>query len=176
MINRIFVSVAVALTSAVAATSAQQNPYVGRWNITPVGDSPTGVYWLEVKQDGGKLSGMLLNRGGHPLPLPVIKIENGELIFQPDGGQRGPGPEFHLRAQGDKLNGSVKLGERTVELAGARPPKWGNYDANAPHKFGKPVELFDAKSMDAWDVQNNTRPMKWGIEDGAMTNQPPGAN
>jgi hypothetical protein len=176
MINRIFVSVAVALTCAVAAASAQQNPYLGRWNITPVGDNPTGVYWLEVKQDGGKLSGMLLNRGGHPLPLPVIKIENGELIFQPDGGQRGPGPEFHLRAQGDKLTGSVKLADRTVELAGARPPKWGNYNANGPHKFGKPVELFDGKSMDAWDVANKTRPMKWAIEDGAMTNQPPGAN
>jgi hypothetical protein len=176
MIKRSFVTVALALACGIAGASAQQNPYLGRWNITPTGDNPTGVYWLEVKQDGGKLSGMLLNRGGHPLPLPVIKVENGELIFQPDGGQRGPGPEFHLRAQGDKLTGNVKLADRTVELAGARPPKWGNYNANAPHKFGKPVDLFDGKSMDAWDVQNKTRPMKWAIEDGAMTNQPPGAN
>lgn len=176
MIKRSFVTVALALGCAVAATSAQQNPYLGRWNITPTGENASGVYWLEVKQDGGKLSGMLLNRGGHPLPLPVIKVENGELIFQPDGGRRGAGPEFHLRAQGDKLTGSVKMGDRTVELVGARPPKWGNYNANAPHKFGKPVDLFDGKSMDAWDVQNKTRPMKWVIEDGAMTNQPPGAN
>jgi hypothetical protein len=176
MINRTFMMAAFALTCAVAAASAQQNPFLGRWNITPTGENASGVYWLEVKQDGGKLSGMFLNRGGHPLALPVIKVENGELIFQPDGGQRGPGPEYHLRAQGDKLTGSVKLADRTVELAGARPPKWGNYNANAPHKFGKPVELFDGKSMDAWDVQNKSRPMNWTIEDGAMTNTPPGAN
>jgi hypothetical protein len=173
-----FVIAAFATAVAVVAPvgAQQQNPYLGRWNITGTGDNSNYVYWLEVKEDGGKLSGMLLNRGGHPLPLPVIKIENGELIFQPDGGQRGPGPEFHLRAQGDKLTGSVKLGERMVDLAGARPPKWGKYDANASHKFGKPVELFDGKSMDAWDVQVKDRPMKWVIEEGAMTNDPPGAN
>ena len=166
--------IALAIVAAVGAQ--QQNPYLGRWNITGTGQNANYVYWLEVKDDGGKLSGLLLNRGGHPLPLPVIKIENGELIFQPDGGQRGPGPEFHLRAQGDKLTGSVKLADRTVDLAGARPPKWGQYDANAPHKYGTPVVLFDGKSMDAWDVQDRQRPSKWTIVDGAMTNAPPRDN
>ena len=178
MISQKFaIACAAGAIAAVAALGAQpQNPYVGRWNITGTGENSNYVYWLEVKNDGGKLSGLFLNRGGHPLPLPVIKTENGELIFQPDGGQRGPGPEFHLRAQGDKLTGSVKLADRTVGLAGARPPKWGRYDANAPHTFGTPIALFDGKSMDAWDVQNKSRPMKWAIEDGAMTNEPPGAN
>jgi 3-keto-disaccharide hydrolase len=174
--NVVIAAAAIVAAGVGALGAQQQNPYVGRWNITGTGENSNYVYWLEVKEDGGKLSGMLLNRGGHPLPLPVIKIENGELIFQPDGGQRGPGPEFHLRAQGDKMTGSVKLGERTVDLAGARPPKWGKYDANAPHKFGKPVELFDGKSMDAWDVQIKDRPIKWVVEDGAMTNTPPQAN
>ena len=176
MTNRHVVIAALALTLAVATAIAQQNPYLGRWNITGTGENSNYVYWLEVKDDGGKLSGLLLNRGGHPLPLPVIRLEKGELIFQPDGGRSGPGPEFHVRAQGDKLTGSVKLGERTVELAGARPPKWGKYDANAPHKFGTPVQLFDGKSMDAWDVQTKGRPMNWTIEDGAMTNTPPANN
>ena len=176
MTKRHFVIAAIALAVVVASTFAQQNPFLGRWNVTGTGENSGYVYWLEVKQDGGKLSGMLLNRGGHPLPLPVIKIENGELIFQPDGGRSGPGPEFHLRAQGDKLTGNVKLGDRTVDLAGARPPKWGHYDANAPHKFGTPVALFDGKSMDAWDVQDKKKPMNWTIEDGAMTNTPPANN
>lgn len=176
MLKHHLVIAGIALAVAVTSTFAQQNPYLGRWNVTGTGENSGYVYWLEVKQDGGKLSGMLLNRGGHPLPLPVIKIENGELIFQPDGGRSGPGPEFHLRAQGDKLNGSVKLGDRMVELVGKRPPKWGNYDANAPHKFGTPVALFDGKSLDAWDVQDKKKPMNWTIEDGAMTNTPPANN
>jgi hypothetical protein len=49
-------------------------------------------------------------------------------------------------------------------------------NANAKHTYGKPVALFDGTSLDAWDVQHKTRPMKWSVEDGAMTNETPGAN
>jgi hypothetical protein len=99
MTNRHFVVAALALACAVASAIAQQNPYLGRWNITGTGENSNYVYWLEVKNDGGKLSGMLLNRGGHPLPLPVIKVESGELVFQPSGGRNNAGPEFRMRAQ-----------------------------------------------------------------------------
>ena len=67
MTNRHVVIGALALSLAVATAIAQQNPYLGRWNITGTGENSNYVYWLEVKQDGGKLSGMFLNRGGHPL-------------------------------------------------------------------------------------------------------------
>ena len=114
---------------------------------------------------------MFLNRGGHPLQLPVIKVQNGELVCSPRPARAGPASRIPLRGcRATSLTGSVKQAERTIEFAGARPPKWPTANANAPHKFGKPVELFDGKSMDAWDVQNKTRPSKWTIEDGAMTN------
>jgi hypothetical protein len=177
MTNR-FVIAAIALACAVAGTSAQQNPYLGRWNLTGTGENSANVYWLEIKQEGGQLTGMFLNRGGHPLKLGSVKVENGELIFQtaPPAREGAAAPEYHARLQGDKLTGSVKLADRTVEFVGVRPPKWGPANANGSHKFGKPVELFDGKSMDAWDVQNKTRPMNWTIEDGAMTNTPPANN
>ena len=177
MTNRHFVIAALALVCAAATTFAQQNPFLGRWNLTGTGENSAYVYWLEIKQDGGQLTGMFLNRGGHPLKLASVKVENGELIFQQDPPARGgAAPEYHARLQGDRLAGSVKLADRTVEFVGVRPPKWGPANANGPHKFGKPVELFDGKSMDAWDVQNKTRPMNWTIEDGAMTNTPPANN
>lgn len=172
-----FLIAAFAFACAVAATSAQQNPYLGRWNLTGTGENSGYVYWLEIKDEGGQLTGMFLNRGGHPLKLGSVKVENGELVFQTAAPARGgTAPEYHARLQGDKLTGSVKLADRTVEFTGVRPPKWGPANANAAHKFGKPVELFDGKSMDAWDVQNKTRPMNWTIEDGAMTNTPPANN
>lgn len=176
MINRNVVIVAIAFACAVAATSAQQNPFLGRWNLTGTGENASYVYWLEIKQEGGQLTGMFLNRGGHPLKLASVKVENGELIFQTDPPARGTAPEYHARLQGDKLAGSVKLGERTVEFVGVRPPKWGPANANAPHKFGKPVDLFDGKSMDAWGVQNKSKPLNWSIVEGAMTNTPPANN
>src|ERR1044072_751595 len=62
----------VALVAAVAAVPAmparaQNNPFLGDWNIT--GDAPnTGnIYWLQVKNNGGTLSALFLDRGGSPV-------------------------------------------------------------------------------------------------------------
>src|SRR5687767_6832393 len=38
------------LLVASAGLAGQQNPYVGRWNITGTGPDTDKVYWLEVKQ------------------------------------------------------------------------------------------------------------------------------
>lgn len=178
MISKQFIiACAAAALSAVAATSAQQNPYLGRWNLTGTGESSNYVYWLEVKDEGGQLTGMFLNRGGSPVKLATVKVDNGELVFAGAPGRNGAAaPEYHAKLQGDKLVGSVQLPNRKVEFVGVRPPKWPAADANAPHKFGKPVELFDGKSMDAWDVQDKSKPMGWAVEDGVMTNTPPANN
>jgi len=74
MISRSFaLGSALLAVGMVASIAAQQNPYLGRWNLTPTGDN-TGVYWLEIKDEGGKLTGMFLNRGGHPLPLAKAHV------------------------------------------------------------------------------------------------------
>ena len=169
-------SAAALAVLSITTAGAQNNPYLGRWNITPAGDN-TGVYWLEVKEDAGQLTGMFLNRGGSPVKLPSIKIDNGELVWQtaaPTAG--GTAPEFRAKAEGDKLTGSVKMSARTVAFTGTRPPTWGSYDANATHTLGTPVELFNGTSMDTWDVQDKTKPMGWSVVEGVMTNAPPANN
>jgi hypothetical protein len=176
MINRHFVIAAIVLAGAVAAASAQQNPFLGRWNITGTGANSANVYWLEIKDDGGQLTGMFLNRGGSPVKLASVKVESGELVFQTTPSANGSTTEGRARAQGDQLAGTIKTGQRTVEFSGVRPPKWAAADANAPHTFGAPVELFNGTSMDAWDVQDKTKPMGWSVIDGAMTNTPPANN
>jgi hypothetical protein len=173
-IVRAAIAAAFAMVAITTAT-AQKNPFLGRWNITGASEN-VGVYWLEVKEEGGQLSGMFLNRGGSPVKLPTIKIENGELVWQPAPPAQGTAPEFRAKVQGDKLTGTVKMATRTVNLVGSRPPKWGPADANATHKLGTPVELFDGKSMDTWDVQDKAKPMGWSVVDGAMTNTPPANN
>ncbi len=169
---------AAAVLAAVAATNArQQNQYLGRWNLTGTGENSNYVYWLELKDEGGQLTGMFLNRGGSPVKLGTVKVDNGELMFaMPPGRDNAPSPEYHAKLQGEKLVGSVQLPNRKVDFVGVRPPKWPNADANAPHKFGKSVELFDGKSMDSWDVQDKSKPMGWTVEDGVMTNKPPANN
>jgi hypothetical protein len=164
----------LALAIAWLAQAAQPNPFLGRWNLTGTGENSANVYWLEITEDGGQLTGMFLNRGGSPTKLASVRIENGELIFQGAPRRGGPGPEGRARAQGDRLAGTIKSATATVEFAGARPPKWPPADANAPHRFGTPVELFDGKSMDAWDLVRKEFP--WTIVDGLATNTLPGSN
>lgn len=170
--NVLLVAVIAAGFAAVAPVRAQNNPFLGAWNLT--GDPPnTGnIYWLEVKEDGGKPSAMFLNRGGSPVAATNVTIANGELTFTIAGDN--PKNVVSLKESGGKLTGTV--GATPVKVTGVRPPTWGACDANAAHAFGKPVVLFDGKSMDAWGVQDKAKPMGWAVEDGAMTNTPPANN
>ena len=161
---------ALAVGAANAPARAQTNPFTGTWNITPEAPN-TGVYWLEVKDEGGTPAVMFLNRGGSPVAAQNVKLADGELTFLV-GGTSQTRPTVTLRAAGDKVTGSVGQ----VKVAGERAPKWGPCDANATHTMGKPVVLFDGKSMDAWGIQMANRPIMWTIEDGVMTNEPKGNN
>lgn len=165
--------VAAAVAWIVQSASAQPNPFLGRWVLTSTGTPPAYVGWLEVTQEGNQSSATFSNRGGSPTPVASIQIVNGELVFQPAAGRRGPSPEHRLRAQGQKLTGTTKAGDQVVEYVGARPPVWPAADASAAHKFGTPVELFDGKSMDAWELVRPDQP--WFVINGEMTNSPAGA-
>src|SRR5262245_36310818 len=103
---RALCSLALIFAAAVLPTAAgQQNPYLGAWNLTGTGPDSANVYWLEIKDAGGTLSGMFLNRTSSPFALAVVKIENGELVFQ--GGKPGAptGPEYRAKFEGGKLIG-----------------------------------------------------------------------
>ena len=155
---------ALAAAAMAAAAGAQTNPFAGTWNITP--EPPAaGVYWLEVKDEGGKVSRHVPQPRRQPGAAENVKISDGELSFMVAGTARTR-PTATFRVSGDKLTGTVGK----VSVTGERPPVWGACDANAKHTFGKPVVLFDGTSMDAWDVQHKDRPMNWTAADGAMTN------
>ena len=168
----LLVALVAAGFAAAVPVRAQNNPFLGAWNIT--GDAPNSanIYWLEVKETGGTPTVLFLNRGGSPVEAKDVKIANGELTFTIAG--NNPKNVVSLKESGGKLTGTV--GATPVKVTGVRPPKWGACDANAKHTFGQPVALFDGKSMAAWDVQTKGKPMGWAVEDGAMTNSPPANN
>jgi hypothetical protein len=184
---RVLISTVLLLAAAIVPTAArQQNPYLGAWNLTGTGPDSANVYWLEIKDTGGALSGMFLNRTSSPFALAVVKIENGELVFQ--GGKPGAptGPEYRAKLEGGKLighhtvsqraPGSDTATQRTVNWVGVRPPSWPASNANGKHTYGKPVVLLDGKTLDAFVGQNANRPLGWAIVDGVATNTPPANN
>ena len=149
---------------------AQDNPFLGRWDITATGANGTFPYWLEVKMEGGKLTGYFLNRGGSVLKLNEISIENGELVFSPVSGPNGPKVVHRAKVDDGRLLGALTEGAARVTWIGVRPPQWSESNANGRHRYGAPVELFDGKTLDKWDVQYKDRPSGWTVVEGAMTN------
>ena len=67
--------------AGVVGLSGQQNPYVGRWNITGTGPDSGKVYFLEVTQNGDGLEGLFLDRGGHATPISWIKVSTSRFII-----------------------------------------------------------------------------------------------
>jgi hypothetical protein len=153
-----------------APVTADKNDVLGRWNLTTTGENPGRPYWLEVKEDGGKLAVLFLNRSGSPLKIDNARFEGDELVFDQQGRQNQPSPQFRAKAADGKMTATIKAGDRTITLTGVRPPTWPDVNANGAHSYGQPVELFNGSSLDTFEVQNPDRPMNWSIEDGAMTN------
>jgi hypothetical protein len=176
---RLFTLLAAAvLVNVLLPAAAVQNPgFLGRWNLTGTGQDANRVYWLEVTEKGGQLSGMFLNRGGNPVPLASVTVQGDELVLQlPVGTNKQPGAEFRAKLDGGKLVGTTKAADRTINFVGVRPPKWPPSNANAKHTYGTPVELFDGKSGAAFDKQPSDYPDTWTVEDGVLTNAPPTRN
>ena len=86
-----------AMAMAALPAGAQTNPFAGAWNITP--EAPgSGVYWLEVKDDGGKPAVMFLNRGGSPVAAQDVKLSRRRSrASRPSAQGSAPGTRFRTR-------------------------------------------------------------------------------
>jgi hypothetical protein len=170
-------TVAVVVAALQPAAAMQPQGFAGRWNLTGTGEDANRVYWLEVTEQGGTLSGMFLNRSGSPIQLASVSLQGKELVWQlPVGNNKQPGAEFRATLDGGKLVGTTKAADRTINFVGVRPPTWPAGNANAAHKYGTPVDLFDGKSFSAFDTQASNYPITWTVEDGVLTNAPPTRN
>ena len=67
-----------------APVLAQDNAFLGKWDITATAADGKRIYWLEVKNDGGQLTGWFLNRGGSVFKLPAITIQDGVMANTPN--------------------------------------------------------------------------------------------
>lgn len=157
--------------AAAVTTGADQQAFLGRWNLTGTGADGNAVYWLELKEESGQLAGMFLNRGGSPVKLAAVEVKGDELVFTTAAPEGRAGQTFRARRKGDGLEGSTTARDRTIAFTGARPPQWPAANANAAHRYGKPVALFDGKTLDTWNLQLSDRPSGWSVVDGAMTNE-----
>src|SRR5215813_6648304 len=113
----------LSLVSFGITAMAQENQFLGKWDITGVGPHSDYVYWLEVKEQDGKLMGSFLNRSGSVLPLEEIKIEGDELIFSPKTARADSPKQVHrARVEERRLLGMMTAGDQQVAWIGERAP------------------------------------------------------
>ena len=67
-------SAVLASTLMVATMSAQQNPFVGRWNLVGTAPDTDKIYFLEVTQRDGQLDAIFLDRSAHATKVASIKV------------------------------------------------------------------------------------------------------
>ncbi len=161
-------------------TGAQEAAaFLGKWNISGEGAGAGQVYWLEVGIEKEKLFGNFVNRRGAIVRLPEIAIIDGELVFSVGRRANGAKQVHRARVEEGRLLGRMSEeipgsnNESSIEIPwiGLRPPQWGSHNANARHRFGTPVQLFNGENLDNWLRQDPERPIGWAVVDGAMVNE-----
>ena len=86
--------------AAVTTTRADHKAFLGRWNLSGTGTDSDAIYWLELKEENGQLSGMFLNRGGSPVKLASVEVKDDELVFTTVAPEGRAGPDLPREAQG----------------------------------------------------------------------------
>jgi hypothetical protein len=133
------------------AQQNQQNPFLGRWNITGTFPDTEKIYFLEVKQNGAQLEGLFLNRSSHATPVAWIRVEGEELVWQYGPGETLPkpacGPIFRAKLVADQLIGSHTLpGEPCPSRGGGRGARAGA----APKKAAAPPKAAPRQTTIYW--------------------------
>ena len=80
LVTSLCLGTALLLGSATLAL-ADSKAFLGRWNIQSTDTATPGVYWLELTDTNGELSGRFLNRGGSPVKLASVSVTGDELTF-----------------------------------------------------------------------------------------------
>ncbi|HSU32264.1 MAG TPA: DUF1080 domain-containing protein [Bryobacteraceae bacterium] len=158
----------------IPAAFPQTSPFVGRWDFNVTTPRGIGANWLGITQKGGGLDIWFQPTGGHVHPVPDYKVKGSHLTMTvAEASKNRPAMIWELDANGGKLTGSQKVGEKTVELTGVRAPE---LKRSAPKAWTKPEPLFDGKDLNGWKPIGDTAHNHWVVKDGLLVNEEHGAN
>jgi hypothetical protein len=158
-----------------APAFAGDEQFNGRWDINPIHEPRHRAWWLEVSGAGtGALKGRFVGfPGGNTNDIPQMSISGGELAFRWDNNNQHQ--VYRARLVGAKLEGTFEAGKQKLQWVGVRAPALPEKDDGSWHK-GKPVKLFDGKSLAGWSAMVEGQPLGWTVKDGIMGNTPAANN
>jgi hypothetical protein len=124
--------------------------------------------WLEIGEEGGKLTAQMVSRWGNARPLPKVELLNGRLTFvsPKEEEDRKDDMVFEGKLVGKALSGTTTGPDGTVwTWTGQRAPLLKR--THAP-KWGKPVQLFNGKDLTGWRMDKPNAAAAWKVENGAL--------
>jgi len=158
-----------------APAFAGDEQFNGRWDINPIHEPRHRAWWLEVSGAGtAALKGRFVGfPGGNTNDIPQMSISAGELTFRWDNNNQHQ--VYSARLVGAKLEGAFEDGKQKLQWIGVRAPALPEKDDGSWHR-GKPVKLFDGKSLAGWSAMVEGQPLGWTVKDGIMDNTPAANN
>ncbi len=150
---------------------------LGRWDLVVQGKSGEFPSWLEVRKSGNStLVGSYVGQFGSARPISEVVVTDERFSFAvpPQWEQRDDNQAFEFTLAEGKLSGTT-TDETGAQLkwTGARAPK---LDRPETPTWGSPIEIFNGKNLDDWDVQMDDVPNGWIVRDGVLFNEKPGNN
>jgi hypothetical protein len=164
-------------------------PFLGTWALTLDYDN-NSAGWLEVRQEKGYLDADLLWRWGSVLPCEYTMIK-GESLFLVQGSdvvkKRDGKPDrtihpiqwFEVTKAGpDQIEGVGNfpnpngLGVEEVSFTGKRIPPEGEAPKLKKSMFGEPMELFNGRDLEGWELADKGTVNGWKAVDAILVNNP----
>jgi hypothetical protein len=157
---------AASLSADAPAKVATADDFVGRWNveITDADNTFTGG-GFKVEKKGAGLAAGIVWRWGSYLPATKAEVTDGTLRLVREE-EAGKPDVFQARLDGGALKGQVRypdgkghhfVGKRAPELARTGAPRWG-----------KPITLFDGKTLSGWRPRDPKAKMGWAVVNGEL--------
>ena len=163
------------------------NPFIGNWALTIPGG---GAGWMGVTQQDGYLDASVLWGGGSVTPCESVYMDGSNIVVtRAHEVERKDKAGKVLRKQiftdtitatvsGNDLKATVTRPDANggpvvkQEFSGKRIPPVPAAPNLASLKFGKPIELFNGKNLDGWELTDPKATSAWSAKDGLLVNAP----
>ncbi len=157
---------AVALAAQAPARPVTADDYVGRWNVRLTDAPDTFVSGgIRIDKTGDALSGGLVWRWGSYAPVKSVEVKDGVLRMV-RGEVAGKQDVLEARLVGDLLKGQVTYPDGKMHhFEGRRAPLLTSKTATL---WGKPVVMFDGKTLDGWRLRDPKAKNGWAVVNGEL--------
>jgi hypothetical protein len=128
---------------------------------------------IRIDKTGDALSGSLVWRSGSYAPVKSVEVKDGVLRIV-RGEVAGKQDIWEARLEGGRLKGQVTyLDGKVQHFEGRKAPP---LVARTPVDWGKPVTLFDGKTLTGWRLRDPKAKNGWAVVDGELAVVEPKGN